>query len=382
MGASTDVLIALGISAALLAAALQKIIPPAPSTAVGIDLGTTFSCVAVFDRGVVQVISVEGNGTILPSVVALHADHAPIVGTEAWKSVDASVIYDAKRFIGRRLEGAGVISADLADEVEHLPFDVVPRWSSARGQYEPHILPRSWAKEPISPERVSSMVLGKLRDAATAHIGRKVRSAVLAVPVEFSESQQNATREAAQLANIEVLRLLHEPTAAAIAYGLHERPSVQSIMVYDLGGGTLDVSLLNLENGILSVVAASGDSILGGQDINGILMHHFGKEALQRPGGCPDRQRGQLALREAVERLKVQLSEGCDCSGRCESGLDTPSSVDVDLCGLVVRLSLTRRQFDTLVEDFADRAMRPIDEVLADVGIGVDEVRSIPPGLL
>lgn len=370
-------MMAAGLSLVVLAAALRNIIPPAPSTTVGIDLGTTFSCVAVFDHGRVHVIEVEANSTILPSVVALKDGSDPIVGRAAHAAgPDYGIVYDAKRFIGRAYDDEAPES--LALEAAQLPFDVVRGWSEERRRAETHILPRG-APRPVRAEQISAMVLEKLRRAAEGHIGRPVRAAVLAVPVDFSEAQRNATREAARLANVEVLRLLHEPTAAAIAYGLHDRPSVRTVMVYDLGGGTLDVSLLHLDNGIFSVVSAAGNNFLGGQDVNRILARHFLTDAASPLAGREEDHATAAALRAAVERLKVALSSRCECTGECRRPADAEVSVPVELGGGErPMITLSRQGLERLIEPFVNAAMAPVDELLAELEMSIDDVRARP----
>lgn len=370
-----DAMMAFAIAGVLLAAAMRNIIPPAPSTTVGIDLGTTFSCVAIFDRGEVHVVQVEPNSTILPSAVALRAGEAPIVGRAALLApAGYGVVYDAKRFIGRAHEPG--MEAELAREVAQLPFSVVPGWSKERRRAETHILPNGMAAA-LGAEEVSAMVLRALRDAAERHIGRKVRSAVLAVPVDFTEAQRNATREAARLAGIEVLRLLHEPTAAAIAYGLHQRPTVTTVMVYDLGGGTLDVSLLTLDDGIFSVVAAAGNNFLGGQDVNRLLLRHFvaaGLPALSGAGAGALDDGAHASLFRSVEALKLALSEGCDCAGGCESGDDARVAVPLLLPGRPPsELSLSRAELEAAASAFLDAALLPVGQVLDELGISADQ---------
>jgi hypothetical protein len=368
-----DMMMALAIAAVLLAAALRNFIPPAPSTTVGIDLGTTFSCVAVFDNGRVHVIDVEPGSTILPSAVALREGAPPLVGSAALESEGLGLVYDAKRFIGRAYSPAD--ADQLAAEAAQLPFDIVSGWSAERKRAETHILPRGF-RVPLRAEEVSAMILRKLRAAAEKHIGRKVRAAVLAVPVDFTEEQRNATREAARLADIEVLRLLHEPTAAAIAYGLHQHPNVRSVMVYDLGGGTLDVSLLDLDNGIFSVVAAAGNNFLGGQDVNRLLSGHFAAYA-SPPFTPAELADAELAnrLRAAVEQLKIDLSDGCDCAGVCATADDVVLSVEMRGKGART-LSMSRAGFERVAAAFIERALLPVREVLAEMEIGFEQVRT------
>ncbi|KAJ1636496.1 heat shock protein 70 family [Pavlovales sp. CCMP2436] len=349
---------------------MRNFVPEAPSTTVGIDLGTTFSCVAVFDQGRVHVIEVEPNSTILPSAVAVRQGSPPIVGRAAFFAEGYGLVYDAKRFIGRAFEASE--EAALALEAEQLPFSVRSGWSAERGRAETHILPRGHAAA-IPAEEVSAIILRALKAAAEKHIGRKVRAAVLAVPVDFTEEQRNATREAARLAGIEVLRLLHEPTAAAIAYGLHQRPTVRSVMVYDLGGGTLDVSVLDLDNGIFSVASAAGNNFLGGQDVNRLLLAHVVARA-SPPLGALDGAAHAVLFR-AVEALKIQLSDGCGCTGRCETPDDAEVSVPLQLSGRAAGLiGMSRAEFERVIGAFVERALLPVHEVLGEMQISIGQV--------
>ena len=367
-----DAMIAFAIAGCLLAAGLRNIIPPAPSTTVGIDLGTTFSCVAIFDHGRVHVIDVEPNSTILPSAVALRPGAPPVVGRAALVSAGPGVVYDAKRFIGRAYEPGS--EAELEREVAELPFRVVRGWSKERARLETHILPSGF-ETALAAEEVSAMILRRLRDAAEAHIGRKVRAAVLAVPVDFTEMQRNATREAARLAGIEVLRLLHEPTAAAIAYGLHQRPTVRSVMVYDLGGGTLDVSVLDLDDGIFSVVSAAGNNFLGGQDVNRLLLPRAKRSAQPALADGALGEAAHAALFAAVEELKVSLSGECDCVGQCESADDAPVRVALRIPGEAARtIGMSRTELEAAIAPFVERALLPVREVLAELNMTIQQV--------
>jgi molecular chaperone DnaK (HSP70) len=239
----------------LLAAAVQKMMPSPPPTCVGIDLGTTFSCVAVFEDGDVTVINSPAGRSITPSVLFAPDDGSSAVVGEGARAAAAeaagSLVYDAKRFIGKRYVH------DVAQrEARGLPFELVPGPSASRGQLEPHLqLNVGGQRVRLAPEDVGTLIVRQLKTAAEKYIGREVENAVLAVPVGFNAMQINATKHAAMAAGLNVLRTIHEPTAAAMAYGLHTRSHVSTVMVYDIGGGTLDVSLLHLNNGIFEVRA-------------------------------------------------------------------------------------------------------------------------------
>ena len=281
----------------LLAAAVQQMLPSPPVTCIGIDLGTTFSCVAVFEDGEIVVIPNRAGQSITPSVVFVPASNGsnavePFVGDSARPTaakMPGTLLYDGKRFIGKQYDGARVLTESVG-----LPFDLTPEFSTTRQQLEAR-LKLTTGGQPLTfaGEHIGAMIVRELRQQAEAYVGREIHKAVLAVPVGFNRAQVslmwstlnphphpspnpnsnsgpnpnpnpyphphqiNATREAAELAGLEVLRMIHEPTAAAMAYGLHTHADVSIVMVYDMGGGTLDVSLLYLNNGIFEVMAAA-----------------------------------------------------------------------------------------------------------------------------
>jgi len=243
---------------------VQKMLPSPPPTCMGIDLGTTFSCIAVFEEGDVTVINSPSGRSITPSVIfAPNTDTAAIVGegarTAAAKAA-GMLVYDAKRFVGKRYAFEAV-----GREARGLPFEVAAGAGTEKRQMEPH-LQLAVGGQPVrlAPEGVGTLVVHELKKAAGAHTGRMVDAAVLAVPVGFDWQQINATKQAAASAGVNVLRTIHEPTAAAMAYGLHTRAHVNTVMVYDIGGGTLDVSLLNLNNGVFEVARGKPGAMAAG----------------------------------------------------------------------------------------------------------------------
>ena len=324
MDSHSEAAIFIGLLLVLLAASLQQMLPPPPSSTVGIDLGTTFSAVAVFDDGEITVIPSAYGSTILPSVVFVpdNGSEPILTGDRARPAAAASpgtLVYDAKRLIGKAYD-----PARTPDEARGLPFDVVaaaPReWDglppppksappSPRPSAEARL--QVWAggqRVLLAPEEVGALVIRELKGAAEAHVGRPVTQAVLAVPVGFGASQIAATRRAAHLSGLEVLRMIHEPTAAAMAYGLHNQAHALTVMVYDLGGGTLDVSLLNLNNGIFEVMAAAGDNRLGGQDFSAALLERILSDVAERMPGTDIRGDAEVMreLREEAERIKAR----------------------------------------------------------------------------
>ena len=357
---------------------MQKMVPSPPPTCVGIDLGTTFSCVAVFEDGDVTVINSPAGRSITPSVMFAPDDgtHA-IVGERARATAATkagTLVYDAKRFIGKRYEHDVAI-----DESRGLPFELVPGPSVTRRQMEPHLQLRV-AGQPmrLAPEDVGALVVHQLKLAAEKYIGRTVDNAVLAVPVGFNARQINATKEAATAAGLTVLRTIHEPTAAAMAYGLHTRTHVSTVMVYDIGGGTLDVSLLNLNNGIFEVIAAAGDNRLGGQDFNLVLLEHLIESVGSKLGGTArvtEDAEAMRALREEAERIKIDLNDEADCSGNFEDG--DSGEVEVRLPAALAAaapIKVDRVTFERISAELLEKAIKPVHDVLAKVGMRVQDV--------
>jgi len=379
MDTSSEIFIFIGLICILMAAAVQKMMPSPPPTCVGIDLGTTFSCVAVFEDGEVTVISNRMQRSITPSVL-----FAPDAGTDAIvgegaraaaASAAGTLVYDAKRFIGKRYEHDKTMR-----ESRGLPFSVVPGPSTLRQQLEPHLELRVGG-QPLrfAPEDIGTLVVHELKRAAEAYVGRNVDSAVLAVPVGFNAMQINATKQAAIAAGFTVLRTIHEPTAAAMAYGLHTRAQVHSVMVYDIGGGTLDVSLLNLNNGIFEVMAAAGDNRLGGQDFNLVLLEHLIESIGAKVHGgvqaIRDDHEAMRVLREEAERVKIELNDEADCSGRFEEG--DRGEVEVSLppaLSSAAPVVIDRAVFEQISGELLKRALKPVSTVLQRVGMRAGEV--------
>ena len=353
-------------------------LPSPPPTCVGIDLGTTFSCIAVFEDGDVTVINSPAGRSITASVM-----FAPDNGTQAIVGEGAraaaalhagTLVYDAKRFIGKRFE------PEVAElESRGLPFKLVPGPSVSRGQVEPH-LQLNVAGQPmrLAPEDVGTLVVHQLKLAAEKYIGRNVQNAVLAVPVGFNARQINATKEAATNAGLNVLRTIHEPTAAAMAYGLHTRTHVNTVMVYDIGGGTLDVSLLNLNNGIFEVMAAAGDNRLGGQDFNLVILEYLVETIGAKLGPSvriTEDTEAMRALREEAERIKLDLNDEADCSGAFEEH-DT-GVVEVRLpkaLAAAAPLTIDRKTFERISAGLLERAIKPVRDVLRRVGVTIKDV--------
>src|ERR1700704_6105071 len=327
--------------------------------AVGIDLGTTNSVVAVMEGGKpTVVINSEGN-RLTPSVVAFTPTGERLVGQLAKRQAvlnPENTIYSAKRFIGRRY-------SEVQSEIKNVPYKVVPgpddavRFLIMGKQY--------------SPEEVSALILRRLVDDATKYLGEKVTDAVITVPAYFNDAQRQATKDAGKIAGLNVLRIINEPTAAALAYGLDKKKN-ETILVFDLGGGTFDVSILDVGDGVFEVRSTSGDGHLGGDDFDKKLVDWIAEEFLRDQGIDLRKDRQALQrLTEAAEKAKIELS------GALETSINLPF-ITADASGPKhLDMKLTRSKFDQLTEDLVERSVRPVKQALEDAKISekdIDEV--------
>ncbi|PRP81679.1 heat shock 70 kD protein cognate [Planoprotostelium fungivorum] len=330
-----------------------------PITAVGMDLGTSFSCSAAHNEtsGKAFILRDEkGRGTTA-SIVAFTQEGKILTGEDARLyalEFPSRTVFDAKRFIGRKMSH---IKKDL--DLDLYPFQVrhsLRQTSSGLKHYR--------------PEEISAEILKRLKGVAETNIGRSISQVVLAVPVEFTEEQMNATTRAAQLAGLEVLRLIYEPTAAAMAYGLHAKMNVQGILVFDFGGGTLDVSLLSVSRRVFNVRATYGDKRLGGEDFNHYMMNYF-LENIRKAWGeetVSEREKDRKfiqAVRAEVERTKIALSTVESITFEVHDG------------GKSYREELNRTHFDHLNRHLFERAMIPVEKVLQCAEATIDEVDEI-----
>lgn len=233
----------------------------AKAPAVGIDLGTTYSCVGVFQHGKVEIIANDQGNRTTPSYVAF-TDTERLIGDAAKNQVamnPTNTVFDAKRLIGRKFEDP-IVQADM----KHWPFDVISDGGKPKLQVE-----FKGEKKNFFPEEISSMVLNKMRDTAEAYLGSTVKDAVITVPAYFNDSQRQATKDAGTISGLNVLRIINEPTAAAIAYGLDKKVGGErNVLIFDLGGGTFDVSVLTIDEGVFEVISTNGDTHLGGEDFD------------------------------------------------------------------------------------------------------------------
>ncbi|KZL87132.1 hsp70-like protein [Colletotrichum incanum] len=330
--------------------------------AIGIDLGTTYSCVATYEGTNVEIIANEQGSFTTPSFVSF-TDKERLIG-EAAKNQAAmnpiNTVFDVKRLIGRRFDDPTV-----KKDIESWPFKVVDDNGNPKVQVE-----YLGETKTFSPQEVSSMVLLKMKEIAEVKIGKKVEKAVITVPAYFNDNQRQATKDAGAIAGLNVLRIINEPTAAAIAYGLGAGKSgkERNVLIYDLGGGTFDVSLLNIQGGVFTVKATAGDTHLGGQDFDTNLLDHCKKDFQRKTkkdlSGDP---RALRRLRTACERAKRTLS----------SGAQTTIEIDSLFDGEDYTTQITRARFEDLNAKAFNGTLEPVAQVLKDASIeksGVDEI--------
>ncbi len=325
------------------------------SDIVGIDLGTTNSLVASVSEGEPAILAPEGERGIVPSVVSFRSDHV-LVGDEAQAervSNSRDTIFSVKRFMGRGYD-------DVKDEMRHLPFDADPEEKEVA-----HVLAQGRS---YSAPEISALVLRRLKARAEKALGRPVLRAVLTVPAYFNDAQRQATKDAGRLSGLEVLRIINEPTAASLAYGLHER-NRGIIAVYDLGGGTFDISLLKTKDGVFEVLSTGGDTHLGGDDFDQAISRHIREEVLKRHGVDLSAMPEALAeLAVLAEHVKKTLSE----SDSTEYILENPGGVPLSHKGC-----LTREEVEAFLWPIAHRTLAPCRQALADADLAPGEVDEV-----
>ncbi|KAL4934957.1 hypothetical protein BDV06DRAFT_217773 [Aspergillus oleicola] len=330
--------------------------------AIGIDLGTTYSCVANYEGTNVEIIANEQGSYTTPSFVSF-TDKERLIG-EAAKNQAAmnpkNTVFDIKRLIGRRFEDP-IVKKD----VEAWPFKVVDQGGSPAVEVD-----YLGETKTFTPQEISSMVLMKMKEVAETKLGKKVEKAVITVPAYFNDNQRQATKDAGAISGLNVLRIINEPTAAAIAYGLGSGKSEKerNVLIYDLGGGTFDVSLLNIQGGVFTVKATAGDTHLGGQDFDQTLLDHFKKEFQKKAGkdisGDP---RALRRLRTACERAKRTLSNATQTTVEIDSLFD----------GEDFNTSITRARFEDLNAKSFSATLEPVQQVLKDSGLEKSQVDEI-----
>jgi heat shock protein 1/8 len=332
-----------------------------PGKAIGIDLGTTYSCVGVWQNDRVEIIANDQGNRTTPSYVSF-SDTERLIGDAAKNQVAMNphnTVFDAKRLIGRKFS-----DAEVQSDLKHFPFKVIDKTGKPyiRVQY------RGEDKE-FSPEEISSMVLTKMRETAESYLGGTISDAVVTVPAYFNDSQRQATKDAGTICGLNVLRIINEPTAAAIAYGLDKKTiGERNVLIFDLGGGTFDVSLLTIEEGIFEVKATAGDTHLGGEDFDNRLVNHFVQEFKRKnKKDLSSNPRALRRLRTACERAKRTLS----------SAASTSIEIDSLFEGIDFYTSLTRARFEELCQDLFRSTLDPVEKVLRDSKIDKANVHEI-----
>jgi len=329
--------------------------------AIGIDLGTTYSCVGWWKDNRCEIIANDQGNRTTPSYVSFNKDERLIgEGAKNQSSMNPeNTIFDAKRLIGRKFDEPSVQA-----DIKQFPFSVIADTNnkpiiqaSVKGEIKD-----------FQPEEISSMVLTKMKEIAESYIGESVTDAVVTVPAYFNDSQRQATKDAGTICGLNILRIINEPTAAAIAYGLDKKDGEKNVLIFDLGGGTFDVSLLSIEDGIFEVKATAGDTHLGGEDFDNILMKHFIDEFKRKNKvDISDNKRSLRRLKTACERAKRTLSSSNTASIELESLYE----------GNDLFTSITKARFESLCMNLFQKCVEPVKNVLRDSGVSKSNVDEI-----
>ena len=332
------------------------------STCIGIDLGTTYSCVGVWQNNNVEIIANDQGNRTTPSYVAFN-ENERLLGNAAKSQCTqnpTNTVFDAKRLIGRNFNDPLVQS-----DIKHFPYKVI-----ANKDGKPAIKVNYKGEEKtFQPEEISSMVLTKMKEVAEGFIGSKITDAVITVPAYFNDAQRQATKDAGVIAGLNVLRIINEPTAAAIAYGLDKKgKGEKNILIYDLGGGTFDVTLMSIEDGIFEVKSTAGDTHLGGEDFDRRLMEHFMQDFKRKhKKDISENKRSLRRLQTACETAKKTLSSS------------TTATVEIDSLfeGIDYSAIITRARFEDICNDLFKKTFDPVDKVLRDAKISKSNVDEI-----
>jgi len=330
-------------------------------TVIGIDLGTTYSCVGVYKDGRVEIIANDMGNRITPSYVAFTEEGERLIGDAAKNQLTSNpknTVFDAKRLIGRTWSEKSVQS-----DKKFFPFAMVEQKS------KPHVqVSVNGKKETFAPEEISAMVLTKMKDTAETYLGKKVTHAVVTVPAYFNDAQRASTKDAGTIAGLNVMRIINEPTAAAIAYGLDKKEGEKNILVFDLGGGTFDVSMLTIDGGVFEVVSTNGDTHLGGEDFDQRVMDYFMKLYKKKTGkDIRKNDRSVQKLRREVEKAKRALSSAHQAKVEIESFFEGEDFSE----------TLTRAKFEELHMDLFRSTMVPVKKVIEDGDMEKDEIDEI-----
>lgn len=331
------------------------------SKAVGIDLGTTYSCVAHFANDRVEIIANDQGNRTTPSYVAF-TDTERLIGDAAKNQAAMNphnTVFDAKRLIGRKFD-----DPEVTNDAKHYPFKVVNKGGKPVVQVE-----YKGETKTFTPEEISSMILTKMKETAENFLGTEVKDAVVTVPAYFNDSQRQATKDAGTIAGLNVLRIINEPTAAAIAYGLDKKSQKEhNVLIFDLGGGTFDVSLLSIDEGVFEVKATAGDTHLGGEDFDSRLVNFLAEEFKRKnKKDLTTNQRSLRRLRTAAERAKRTLS----------SSAQTSVEIDSLFEGIDFYTSITRARFEELCADLFRSTLEPVEKVLADSKLDKSQIDEI-----
>ena len=327
---------------------------------IGIDLGTTYSCVGIFKNGRVEIIPNELGNRITPSVVAF-TDEERLVGESAKNQAalnPARTVYSIKRLIGRKFTDK---------EVQHdrklLPYNIVNKEGKPYVEVE-----IKGEKKTYSPEEISAMILVKMKQIAEGYLGREVKHAVITVPAYFNDSQRQSTKDAGTISGLNVLRIINEPTAAAIAYGLDKKDKERNILVFDLGGGTFDVSLLTIDSGVFEVVSTNGDTHLGGEDFDNRVLDYLMKIIKKK------HNQDVTKNKSAIQKLKSEIEKGKRAlSSTHQSDLEIDDLVE----GLNFKETLTRAKFEELNMDLFKKTMDPVEKVMSDSGLKKTDIHEV-----
>merc|ERR1712038_2178382 len=335
----------------------------AKKTAIGIDLGTTYSCVGVFQHGKVEIIANDQGNRTTPSYVAF-TDNERLIGDAAKNQVainPTNTIFDAKRLIGRKYNDTTV-----QHDKKHWSFNVVDVDSKPKIEVD-----YKCERKTFTPEEISSMVLTKMKETAEAYLGKEVKDAVVTVPAYFNDAQRQATKDAGSISGLNVLRIINEPTAAAIAYGLDKKKgdtSESNVLIFDLGGGTFDVSILTIEDGIFEVKSTAGDTHLGGEDFDNRMVDHFMKEFQRKhKKDMTSNKRAVRRLRTACERAKRTLSASAQANIEIDSLFE----------GIDFYTSITRARFEELCSDLFRGTLEPVEKSLRDAKMDKSSINDI-----